>query len=371
MNHQKEIGDRYRYPGTRSFSDLEHDQGLFFGRELEAEELFEGIRRFPLTVLSGKSGLGKTSLLQASIYPRLRREGCAILTIRLEVDDGRPIVDLLTANFEGDCRAQKVDLHEGSRNSLWDYFQTCGIFRGVELLLPVLVLDQFEELFTVLGRPRQREVLMQLGPLINRKPPRQFETELLDHAKRWGTTKPAMAAGLGHDIEEQPTDPDDSACSNWEGGWGTVEASAEVQPPDISLVIGIRHEFIGLLKSFGEHLQGIDSNMMILRPLTYEQARQAIEKPAAFQGQPGQFAIPLSPTAKPKSNGSWNSLRFPINNAPLSSKISSATVPGRNTPRSSLSNCRSSVRRSRSGCGKSIVAIPACRSLSRPPHWAG
>ncbi|MDL1890998.1 hypothetical protein FBQ96_15755, partial [Nitrospirales bacterium NOB] len=47
---------------------------FFFGRPKEAAELFQLIRLAPLTVVYGKSGLGKTSLLQAGVYPLLRAE---------------------------------------------------------------------------------------------------------------------------------------------------------------------------------------------------------------------------------------------------------------------------------------------------------
>ena len=48
-------------------------QEFFHGRDEEIEEL---LRRVPeeLTVLFGKSGLGKTSLVQAGLFPRLRKE---------------------------------------------------------------------------------------------------------------------------------------------------------------------------------------------------------------------------------------------------------------------------------------------------------
>ena len=49
--------------------------GGFFGRDAEIRELFERVQHRPLTVLFGQSGLGKTSLLQAGLVPRLRDAG--------------------------------------------------------------------------------------------------------------------------------------------------------------------------------------------------------------------------------------------------------------------------------------------------------
>ena len=59
-----------RYPGVRPFADSEADQRVFFGRGREIHELFHQIHTTNLLVLFGKSGLGKTSLLQAGLFPR-------------------------------------------------------------------------------------------------------------------------------------------------------------------------------------------------------------------------------------------------------------------------------------------------------------
>jgi MoxR-like ATPase len=92
MNQPSEFVDTYRYPGTRPFKDTEHDRRLFFGREREAEIVFQTILRDNLTILSGQSGLGKTSLLHASIFPRLRNQRFVVLTVRLSSDLTTPMI---------------------------------------------------------------------------------------------------------------------------------------------------------------------------------------------------------------------------------------------------------------------------------------
>ncbi len=61
-----------RYPGARSFEDNPIDSELFFGRRAETEEFIHKLLSNRLVVLFGKSGLGKTSLLQAGAFFRLR-----------------------------------------------------------------------------------------------------------------------------------------------------------------------------------------------------------------------------------------------------------------------------------------------------------
>ena len=64
---------KYRYPGAYSFST--EQKALFFGRETPIKELYQLVRLEQLIVLYGKSGLGKTSLINAGIVPLVLAEG--------------------------------------------------------------------------------------------------------------------------------------------------------------------------------------------------------------------------------------------------------------------------------------------------------
>ena len=57
------------WPGLESYE--EDAQYFFFGREHKVEELLNKVLDAPVTVLFGRSGLGKTSLLQAGLFPLL------------------------------------------------------------------------------------------------------------------------------------------------------------------------------------------------------------------------------------------------------------------------------------------------------------
>ncbi|MCP4264476.1 MAG: hypothetical protein GY777_02690, partial [Candidatus Brocadiaceae bacterium] len=63
----------YRYPGPHSFQDTETDRHRFFGRKQEQKEIVNKVLSVDLMILFGKSGLGKTSLLNASVFPELRK----------------------------------------------------------------------------------------------------------------------------------------------------------------------------------------------------------------------------------------------------------------------------------------------------------
>jgi putative ribosome biogenesis GTPase RsgA len=54
---------------------------IFYGREWEAPALQRQIMAHKLTVLYGASGVGKTSVLQAGVIPRLEEDGCVTFQV--------------------------------------------------------------------------------------------------------------------------------------------------------------------------------------------------------------------------------------------------------------------------------------------------
>ncbi|NUR90195.1 MAG: hypothetical protein HOY71_39480, partial [Nonomuraea sp.] len=75
------------FRGLRPFE--QEDAAVFAGRDELADELAGVVRRNALTVVSGVSGVGKTSLVRGGVLPRLSALGFATSAVRL-----RPRVDL-------------------------------------------------------------------------------------------------------------------------------------------------------------------------------------------------------------------------------------------------------------------------------------
>ena len=65
-------GAEHPWPGL--LPDREEHAPFFFGCDEEAEELFARVTQKTFTLLFGQSGLGKTSLLNAYLYPRCARQ---------------------------------------------------------------------------------------------------------------------------------------------------------------------------------------------------------------------------------------------------------------------------------------------------------
>jgi WD40 repeat protein len=176
-------GYRSPYLGLASFEERHRDQ--FFGREVEKADLLRLIRSAPSTVLFGASGLGKTSLLRAGIFPELHELGFVpvYLRIRFRGDDaGAPDASPM-AQVRWSL-AQTFKAHgappPSEAETLWEYFHRPPLWSSASRLrVPVLVFDQFEELFDLSQfTPAVDEFLEQLADIVENRVPRSVRDRL-------------------------------------------------------------------------------------------------------------------------------------------------------------------------------------------------
>ena len=104
--------------------------GYFFGRTEETRELYQRIRSGSLTVLFGQSGLGKSSLLRAGLFPLLVRDGYRPIVIRL--DYRHPDLSLIEQVRQELRRA--LPLLDGGLPSLFCYASATGMTLVMTLL---------------------------------------------------------------------------------------------------------------------------------------------------------------------------------------------------------------------------------------------
>ena len=84
--------DASLFVGLQSYTEAQSD--IFYGRDEEIDLLTNLVKANTLTIVFGKSGTGKTSLLNAGVFPLLRKDYCLPFRIRLEFQDDSP--DLVT-----------------------------------------------------------------------------------------------------------------------------------------------------------------------------------------------------------------------------------------------------------------------------------
>src|SRR5262249_46555081 len=161
--HDSRPPGRKRYPGARPFSDSPEDRQIFFGRDGDIDRLFERVLGARLLVLFSKSGLGKTSLLMAGVFPRLREKLFLPVPIRLN-RRGSPVEIVVEAMTEA-CKSAGADLTAGEAGGLWEFLCTSLVWKDDLLLTPVLVFDQFEEIFTLQDADFRISLAAELGAL--------------------------------------------------------------------------------------------------------------------------------------------------------------------------------------------------------------
>ncbi|WP_373551161.1 SUMF1/EgtB/PvdO family nonheme iron enzyme [Haliscomenobacter sp.] len=250
-------GTQSRYLGVQPFKTSHRH--LFFGRDKDIEDLHDFILLEKLVVLFGKSGYGKSSLLNAGIMPRLMDEKQPPLfrfqpvevrfTHYAEGQSPAPLETLkrLLRDLPTDPAADFLtDLVEG--DTLWLHFKRRQTSTNGQY---VLLFDQFEEFFSYPAE--QQECLRrQLAELLYTEIPQSVRArldELSPEARRF-----------------------------------------LAQPMNIKAVFAIRSDRMSQLDSMKDVLPAILHKRYELRPLTPAQAREAIVKPARIPGE--HFASP-------------------------------------------------------------------------------
>jgi hypothetical protein len=238
------------WPDLAAFG--EDGKSFFKGRERETAELARLVKRESLSVCFGKSGTGKTSLLRAGLFPALREENYVPIYIRLNYDESTsPLVDQVKAELTMEIRLDKIDALDPTPDEpLWSYFHRKDVDwwdQHDQLITPVLVFDQFEEILTLgyetpCRSQRVEDFLAELEDLIEKRVPERIRRR----------------------FKEDPTLSD-----NYDFG-----------KEDFRVVLSLREDFLPELESLRERLRPIMLNRFRLLPMNGDQAFEVITGPA-------------------------------------------------------------------------------------------
>ena len=221
----------------------------FFGRDAEIADIFVRVREQPLTILYGQSGLGKSSLLGAGLMPKLEVEGwCPVLVrLRYEETDASLIGQLHAAVDE----ALGVSPDHQAAVTLWErlhHLETRP--RDIEAHPPVLIFDQFEEIFTLGLRSTRRgeaaAFFTQLAEVIENRPP----TLLREHFEK-----------------------DRRLAREY-----------DFAPVSMRFVITLREDYLSGLEEWKKTLPSLMRNRTALNLLSGPQALEAVIRPGELDG---------------------------------------------------------------------------------------
>ncbi len=251
-------GGPQKNPYKGLFYYEESDRELFYGRETERKKLSRLVEHNLLTVVFGKSGIGKTSLLNAGLFPKLRDNH--FLPIRLRPDyssAASPFREQIRTVITGELK--KSGVHETGKEegearpfapgeTLWEYFHRSDHKDETgKRITPVLVFDQFEEVFT-LGRNRRgiHELIDELYYLIEDQVPDAVNEQMLTEEREFPYT-------------------------------GT--------PLDVRVVISLREDYLPDLNTLKSRFPSIDRVMFRVTRLNGKQAREIIGMPGGIRDE--------------------------------------------------------------------------------------
>jgi hypothetical protein len=221
----------HRYKGTAPFQDDPVDRRVFFGRETESRSLLHLVLAEPLVVLFAKSGLGKSSLINAGLVEPLRERNHLPMVVRLSDRRKGPVGSLLAGVRQAADEAA-VERVGGEPADMVDLFSGAEFWSpNDELLHPVLVVDQFEELFTLHSPDARGDFIRQLA-------------ELMQGARQ--------------------------------------SRAGRAETPRLKVVLALREDFLAHLEELAHDIPAILHHRFRLGPLTRGAARAAIVGPAAL-----------------------------------------------------------------------------------------
>jgi hypothetical protein len=240
----------YRYPGVRPFST--YDSDIFFGRETDMNSLYKLIMLEKIVVLFGKSGHGKSSLINAGLIPKLNsknhsdRSHYHPIEIRIGKVSGQNVTIIQKLKLKLDEQFQDLpewDFLDNFQEApvLWNNFKKKQTNYRRKF---ILIFDQFEQFFSYSAREQE--------------------------AFRW-----ELAELLFNEVPQAIREKIDEISNEQ---YALISSKL-----DIKVLFSIRADRLSLLHSMKDALPSILHNRFEIKALTIAQAKDAIILPALKQ----------------------------------------------------------------------------------------
>ena len=257
--------------------DSYKEDDRLYGRDEEIEVLFSRIEYHIQTVVYSRSGIGKSSLINAGIFPKARKIGMLPVSIRLQhssdktvagtsyIEQVKSAVAQELSRMGG--RAEELVAHkEDHEESLWEYLHRYRFFvknkDGEEFrTIPLLVFDQFEEIFTL-----EKNV----GRIVN------FFAQVADLLN--GVMPAYLAEEQNTNVDLKPKDNHVNIFKNLKDRvWNT--GAEYLQEDAFHVVFTLREDYLSYLERYTTHIPSLKMNRYCLLPITEEQAVTIIMEP--------------------------------------------------------------------------------------------
>lgn len=263
VNNLKDIDDN-PWKGLNFYVEGE----VLYGRDKEIQALSRYIINNSQTVLYGKSGIGKSSIINAGIFPIARHEGLCPVPLRLKHDkkDHLNYLSQIKDAFIESCIDFEplVPVINEDSETLWEFFHRHRFYHHTshEVVRPLVVLDQFEEIFSIQQDEKvKKEFFSQLADLINEVTPRYI-----------------------YDAQHTSDGPDDE--TTWQNLQDFVRNLSNrnkrnnyIEGSNFNMVFVLREDFLSYFERYTAYIPAMKTNRFPLLPINEEQAAEIIMKP--------------------------------------------------------------------------------------------
>lgn len=251
--------------GLRTYAEGEP----IYGRNEEIQVLSQLILQSHQTVVYGRSGIGKSSILNAGIFPIVRSQGIFPVYVRFEhnVDKSylQQIKDAIRREVEksqGDIIVNEL-VETSEEETLWEFFHRIEYRnRQGNLAKPLIVFDQFEEIFTLeTNKGKINRFFRQLADLINNVMPENLSEESL--------------------VIENTDDKSAQENGMLDLGLDTFRqmSYSYKSKSDYHLVFTLREDFLFYLERNTTNIPALKNNRYCLQSISDEQAAEIIMQP--------------------------------------------------------------------------------------------
>ncbi len=258
------------WKGLDSYKESEK----LYGRDDEVEVLMSRIEYNVQTVVYGRSGIGKSSILNAGIFPKARLAGMMPVAIRLlhtsdkenptepYIDQIRKAIDNELLRLGGNAR-ELVPHAEGHAETLWEYLHRHTFSIENRPVRPLLVFDQFEEIFTLeKDHHRVTDFFAELADLLNGITP-EYLQERTSSSSAETSTAPAGGANIFAGIKRRQA----------------ARQAAYLETDEFRIIFSLREDYLSYLERNTLHIPSLKMNRYCLQPINEEQAATIIMDP--------------------------------------------------------------------------------------------
>lgn len=245
MGKNINTGNPWKGLSSYTYQDAER----FYGRDHELKDIVSIIKQNAFTTLYGISGAGKTSIINAGLFPLLDKQSFLPIYIRLDHNVGHvpydtqiiKAVDNALLSIEAESENIIGNDIDSELDKLWLYFHSHRFWsKDNHIINPIIFIDQFEEIFT------KNEEADNIWSFFNTIDSLQYST------------------------------PTERILNAMENADNFVSFSEE---QNFRIVFSMREDFLARLEDYSYNIPALRKNRIGLKPLNGLQALEVILKP--------------------------------------------------------------------------------------------